>query len=148
MLKDFSTLEAEVTSHAEAVLQGRLSQSQQRLIRNEQLKNCAPLTHTTIASSNDDDKRKISGKLNRNSNHRGTSLIKSKSFRRVGAPTNSPATGRKQSQTMYKYRKNKTTHLDKLGGELDKTATPVVSNFRSSGKTIDNKSYESTEINK
>ena len=48
ILRDLSTIEADVTSHAEAVLHGRLSKSQQRLIRNEQLKNCQPVAESVI----------------------------------------------------------------------------------------------------
>ena len=48
ILRDLSTIEADVTSHAEAVLHGRLSKSQQRLIRKEQLKNCQPVAESVI----------------------------------------------------------------------------------------------------
>lgn len=122
LLKDFSTLESDITSHAEAVLQGRLSKSQNRLIKREQLKNCAPLSRTI----NNDDKRKKSSK--------SPNLTKSRSFRRFG-PVVTPASvaGRKQSGQLYKYRKNKTTNFDKLlGSELDQTSTPVNSVSRTS----------------
>ena len=51
ILQDLSTIEADVTSHAEAVLKGRLSKSQQRLIRREQLKNCQPVPEAVIKRS-------------------------------------------------------------------------------------------------
>ena len=124
MLKDFSTLESDVASHAEAVLQGRLSKSQQRLIRREQLKNCAPLSHTP-------SKKSITNKI---SGPKGTHIMKSKSFRRFGpAVAPSPASERKHSQQpLQKYRKNKTTNLDNLGSNLGQTLTPVNSTFRTS----------------
>jgi hypothetical protein len=141
-LKDFSTLEADVTSHGEAVLQGRLSKSQQRLIRREQLKNCAPLSHTT--NTNNDFKRKKSGIVRKTSNAKATNLQKSKSFRRVG-PTPLATAGRKQSVPLYKYRKNKTTHFDKLGSEVDQNSTPVASTFRTSNEVVSN-SNKSDEL--
>jgi len=135
LMKDFSTLEADVASHGEAVLQGRLSKSQQRLIRREQLKNCAPLSHT--ANINNNFRRKASGIVRKTSSSKSTNLQKSKSFRRVG-PTSLATTGRKQSEPIYKYRKNKTTHLDKLGSDIEQNSTPVVSTLRTSNEVISN----------
>ena len=144
LLKDFSSLEADVTSHGEAVLQGRLSKSQQRLIRREQLKNCAPLNPS---SSIHDVRRKKSSIVRKNSNAKERiNLQKSKSFRRFG-PSSLAAAGRKQSEPIYKYRKNKTTNLDKLGSELNET--PVASTFRTSNEAISygNKYNESSYQN-
>ena len=129
MLKDLSSVEADVTSHGEAVLQGRLSKSQQRLIRREQLKNCAPLMPS---SSQHDVRRKKSSIVRKNSNAKGTNLQKSKSFKRFGQ--SSLAACRKQSEPIYKYRKNKTTNLDKLGSEIN--TSPVTSTFRTSNEAI------------
>jgi len=129
LLKDLSSVEADVTSHGEAVLQGRLSKSQQRLIRREQLKNCAPLMPS---SSQHDVRRKKSSIVRKNSNAKGTNLQKSKSFKRFGQ--SSLAACRKQSEPIYKYRKNKTTNLDKLGSEIN--ASPVTSTFRTSNEAI------------
>ena len=129
MLKDLSSVEADVTSHGEAVLQGRLSKSQQRLIRREQLKNCAPLMPS---ASQHDVRRKKSSIVRKNSNAKGSNLQKSKSFKRFGQ--SSLAACRKQSEPIYKYRKNKTTNLDKLGSEIN--TSPVTSTFRTSNEAI------------
>jgi hypothetical protein len=133
MLNDFSTLEADVTSHGEAVLQGRLSKSQQRLIRREQLKNCAPLSS---GQNKNNDRRKKSMVNKTHGNKNETSLMKSKSFRYGGA-TNCNIPERKQSAPVYKYRKNKTTNLEKLGNELEQNSiSPVRSSFRTSREAI------------
>ena len=82
MLKELAAIEADVLSHSEAVLRGRLSKSQRQLIFDEQNK-YAPLTTST-------------------------SISKSKSFR----------DSKKGSRPMIKYRKNKTTNLDKLTSSM------------------------------
>merc|ERR1711874_734637 len=82
MLRDLAAIEADVLSHSEAVLRGRLSKSQRQLIFDEQNK-YAPLTTSTAIS-------------------------KSKSFR----------DSKKGSRPMIKYRKNKTTNLDKLTSSM------------------------------
>ena len=131
MLNDFSTLEADVTSHGEAVLQGRLSKSQQRLIRREQLKNCAPLD-----SKQNHERRKKSMVNKMDGSKKESNLMKSKSFR-YGGPANSTTSGRKQSAPVYKYRKNKTTNLDTLGDELEQNnISPVTSSFRTSREAV------------
>ena len=133
MLNDFSTLEADVTSHGEAVLQGRLSKSQQRLIRREQLKNCAPLDSR---QNNGNDRRKKSMVNKMDGSKKESNLMKSKSFR-YGGPANSTTAGRKQSAPVYKYRKNKTTNLDTLGDELEQNnISPVTSSFRTSREAV------------
>ena len=133
MLNDFSTLEADVTSHGEAVLQGRLSKSQQRLIRREQLKNCAPLDSR---QNNGNDRRKKSMVNKMDGCKKESNLMKSKSFR-YGGPPNSTTVGRKQSAPVYKYKKNKTTNLDLLGNELEQNnISPVTSSFRTSREAV------------
>ena len=133
MLNDFSTLEADVTSHGEAVLQGRLSKSQQRLIRREQLKNCAPLDSR---QNNGNDRRKKSMINKVDGGKKESNLMKSKSFR-YGGPANSTTAGRKQSAPVYKYRKNETTNLDTLGDELEQNnISPVTSSFRTSREAV------------
>ena len=112
------------------MLQGRLSKSQQRLIRREQLKNCAPLNPSP---SQHDIRKKKSTIVRKNTNAKATNLQKSKSFRRFG-PSSLAESGRKQSEPIYKYRKNKTTNLDKLGNELN--TSPVSSTFRTSSEAI------------
>merc|ERR1712223_506236 len=81
MLKELAAIEADVLSHSEAVLRGRLSKSQRQLIFDEQNK-YAPLT-TSVS--------------------RSASISKSKSFR----------DGKNRSRPTIRYRKNKTTNLDK-----------------------------------
>ena len=56
ILKDLASIEADVSSHAEAVLQGRLSKSQRKLIHKEQLKyssvvTCKRQPTSTVTSS-------------------------------------------------------------------------------------------------
>jgi len=81
MLRDLAAIEADVLSHSEAVLRGRLSKSQRQLILDQQVK------YASISSS---------------SNHQ---VSKSRSFR---------DTSGKSRPSQRAYRKNKTTHLDKL----------------------------------
>jgi hypothetical protein len=90
ILRDLGSLQADVTSHAEAVLQGRLSKSQRRLIQKEQLKYS---TQTTI-----------------NNWTPSKPVVKSRSFR---DPNKSQGNCTKSRQGI-KYKKNKTTNLDKL----------------------------------
>lgn len=84
MLKELAAIEADVLSHSEAVLRGRLSKSQRQLIFDEQNK-YASLTTTS-------------------------SISKSKSFR------DNSKNGRQRAPV--KYRKNKTTNLDKLTSSM------------------------------
>ena len=144
MLNDFSPLEADVTSHGEAVLQGRLSKSQQRLIRREQLKNCAPLDSR---QNNGNDRRKKSMVNKMDGSKKESNLMKSKSFR-YGAPANSTTSGRKQSAPVYKYRKNKTTNLDTLGNESEQNnISPVTSSFRTSREAVTDSYTSNDETN-
>lgn len=78
MLRDLAVIEADVLSHSEAVLRGRLSKSQRQLILDEQVKYAS--LSTTIQ------------------------VTKSRSFRDTSS----------KSRPGRPYRKNKTTHLDKL----------------------------------
>lgn len=84
MLKELAAIEADVLSHSEAVLRGRLSKSQRQLIFDEQNKYASLMTTTSIS--------------------------KSKSFR-------DNSKNGKQRPTV-KYRKNKTTNLDKLTSSM------------------------------
>jgi len=95
ILRDLAALEADVTSHAEAVLQGRLSKSQRRLIQREQLK----YSSTPVSST----QQRLSTKPS-------TKVSKSRSFRDANKNTTSSA----KSRQAIKYKKNKTTNLDKL----------------------------------
>ena len=47
MLRDLAAIEADVLSHSEAVLRGRLSKSQRQLILDEQVKYASLSTHTS-----------------------------------------------------------------------------------------------------
>lgn len=91
ILRDLASLQADVTSHAEAVLQGRLSKSQRKLIQKEQLK------YSSQASFSQSSKP-------------ANPVTKSRSFR---DPNKSQAACAKPKQGI-KYKKNKTTNLDKL----------------------------------
>ena len=83
MLRDLAAIEADVLSHSEAVLRGRLSKSQRQLILDEQVK------YASISSSSNQQQQ----------------VSKSRSFR---------DTSGKSRPSQRAYRKNKTTHLDKL----------------------------------
>lgn len=87
ILRDLAAIEADALSHSEAVLQGRLSKSQQKLIFDQQLK-------FAVAAE-------AVGGRNRKQ------ATKSRSFRDSS-----------KSSRQIKYRKNKTTNLDKLTGSL------------------------------
>jgi len=92
ILRDLASLQADVTSHAEAVLQGRLSKSQRRLIQKEQLKYSSQTsTHLTPSKPSHP-------------------VSKSRSFR----DPNKSQGGLGKSRQPIKYKKNKTTNLDKL----------------------------------
>jgi hypothetical protein len=95
ILRDLASLEADVTSHAEAVLQGRLSKSQRKLIQREQLKHTVASEFSTTWST------------------KSHSLVsKSLSFRDPLHSGNvTPNTKPKHG---VKYSKNKTTNFDKL----------------------------------
>lgn len=97
ILRDLAAIEADVTSHAEAVLRGRLSKSQQRLIHSEQLKYAS---HTPSRLQHFNSSKKVS----KVSSLAASTVTKSRSFR---------DTSGKQRQAI-RYRKNKTTNLDKL----------------------------------
>jgi hypothetical protein len=100
ILRDLASLEADVTAHAEAVLQGRLSKSQRKLIHKEQLKySSTPVSSTHAVSAACRLSAKPSAKVS-----------KSRSFR-DGSKT--AASGAKARQAV-KYKKNKTTNLDRL----------------------------------
>ena len=86
MLKELAAIEADVLSHSEAVLRGRLSKSQRQLIFDEQNKYASLTTQTSIS--------------------------KSKSFRDTGSGS------KNRPRQAIKYRKNKTTNLDKLTSSM------------------------------
>ena len=86
MLKELAAIEADVLSHSEAVLRGRLSKSQRQLIFDEQNKYASLTTQTSIS--------------------------KSKSFRDAGSGS------KNRPRQAIKYRKNKTTNLDKLTSSM------------------------------
>jgi len=101
MLKELAAIEADVLSHSEAVLRGRLSKSQRQLIFDEQNK------YASLATT--------------------TSISKSKSFR------DNTKNGRQRP--LVKYRKNKTTNLDKLTSSMSAhTITGCNSSTISSGE--------------
>merc|ERR1711902_282075 len=84
MLKELAAIEADVLSHSEAVLRGRLSKSQRQLIFDEQL------NYASIASTKPQK-----------------ALPKSRSFRETC-----------HKSRPIKYKKNKTTNLDKLTSSM------------------------------
>jgi len=84
MLRELAAIEADVLSHSEAVLRGRLSKSQRQLIFDEQLK------YASIASTKPQK-----------------ALPKSRSFREPS-----------HKSRPIKYKKNKTTNLDKLTSSM------------------------------
>jgi len=96
ILRDLASLEADVTSHAEAVLQGRLSKSQRKLIQREQLKH-AEATEFTV---------------NQWSSKSHGIVSKSLSFR--DPMLSGHATPNSKPKHGVKYSKNKTTNFDKL----------------------------------
>lgn len=92
---DLTTIEIDVSSHGEAVLNGRLSKSQQRIIQQEQTKfsNSSlvpPPTYSEAMSSSQ------------------VKLGKSRSFR------DSSSSNQKKQRQLVKYKKNKTTDLHKI----------------------------------
>jgi len=121
VLRDLSTIEADVTSHAEAVLQGRLSQSQQRLIRNEQLKNCQPVPEHIKKSSSKSVKIKSTAHRSKSSKRpkatadATAAVSKSKSFR---APSSA-------DRQQIRYKKNRTTDLSRLTLNDELTPAPL-----------------------
>lgn len=82
MLRDLTAIEADVLSHSEAVLRGRLSKSQRQLIFDEQNKYASMLTTPSVS--------------------------KSRSFRDTSG----------KSRPSAKYKKTKTTQLDKLTSSM------------------------------
>ena len=118
MLKDFAAVEADVTSHAEAVLRGRLSKSQQKLIFREQMKYEHQTRHDLLP------KRKVT-------------ISKSRSFREprpaAAIPEVKSNISSGPSGKPLRYKKTKTTNLDRLTASFSahslKSATkPVTSN--------------------
>jgi hypothetical protein len=96
ILRDLASLEADVTAHAEAVLQGRLSKSQRKLIQKEQLK----YSSTPFSST-----------AHRLTSKPSTKVSKSRSFRDGN-------NGSAKARQAVKYRKNRTTNLDKLSAGI------------------------------
>lgn len=105
MLRELAAIEADVSSHSEAVLKGRLSKSQRKLIFDEQLKYAAlPAIASTKAVS------------------------KSRSFRDCGLKSRP-----------IKYKKNKTTNLDKLTASMSTTSLKCSSNDEDQQGVLDKK---------
>ena len=95
ILRDLTLLEADVTSHAEAVLQGRLSKLNRMLIQKEQLKYSSSPIDSPTTEANPKLPKKVS---------------KAQSFR----DAMKTVAGSPKPRPPMKYKKNKTTHLDKL----------------------------------
>lgn len=93
ILKDLSKVEVDVTSHCEAIMQGRLSKSQIKLIRHEQSKFRSLVPPSASAPS--------------------AKVTKSKSFRDNSTKINA----QRATRQISKYKKNKTTDLHKLQDE-------------------------------
>ena len=136
ILRDLAALEADVTSHAEAVLQGRLSKSQRRLIQREQLK----YSSTPVSSTH--QQQRLSAKPS-------TKVSKSRSFRDAIKNTTSSA----KSRQAIKYKKNKTTNFDKLSTGFLSTNEHIIDrmyrvNGSSSRNSLDDDSFSSGDEQK
>lgn len=92
ILRNLASLQADVISHAEAVLQGRLSKSQRKLIRIEQLKYA---------------NQKSSTHLNQTATKPLNPVTKSRSLL-------DPNKSQAKSRQCIKYKQSKTTNLDKI----------------------------------
>ena len=131
ILRDLAALEADVTSHAEAVLQGRLSKSQRKLIQREQLKySSTPITST----------QRLSAKPS-------TKVSKSRSFRDANKNSSSA-----KARQVIKYKKNKTTNLDKLSTGInstnDETSNTYHGNGNASRNSLEDESFSSGDEQK
>ena len=109
MLRDLAAIEADVLSHSEAVLRGRLSKSQRQLILDQQVKYASISSSLNHQVSNYQPSWKPDWHFFRWQLTLLYSLLaqvsKSRSFR---------DTSGKSRPSQRAYRKNKTTHLDKL----------------------------------
>ena len=102
LLKDINRIEVDVTSHGEAVLNGRLSKSQQLLIHKEQSKFSSlavPAPYSAVGGNN----------TSLSAPNGGSKLAKSKSFRETGH-----GAAAKKARQPVRYKKNKTTDFNKL----------------------------------
>ena len=120
ILKDLARVEVDVTSHGEAVLHGRLSKSQQQLIKQEQ---------SRLNSMVPPPQPKVS---------------KSRSFR-----DSSISGSQRRQRQISKYKKNKTTDLHKLQDQSSQPTTVTTTNANDNmvGPTIniiDNNNEKST----
>ena len=95
ILKDLARIEVDVTSHGEAVLNGRLSKSQQLIIQQEQTR----LNSLTPAMTN-------------------CKVSKSRSFRDTNG-------NRRSQRQLSRYRKTRTTDLNKLSMGMAKSEEEV-----------------------
>ncbi len=103
ILKDATRVEADVMSHGEAVLNGRLSKSQQRLIQQEQ-------NRLSSLALNADGPTGAGG-------FRSSKVSKSRSFR----DTTGQKKQHQQQRALSRYKKTRTADLDKL--QVSATAT-------------------------
>ena len=110
ILKDLCKIEVDATSHCEAIMQGRLSKSQIKLIKQEQCK------FRSFGPPSPAPSAKVS---------------KSKSFRDTSSKVNSQRAARQIS----KYKKNKTTDLHKLQQQDEETSSNN-NNIRSKSSTL------------
>lgn len=99
MLRDLTAIEADVLSHSEAVLRGRLSKSQRQLIFDEQNKYASMLTTPSVS---------IFCIQVINETFCKQQVSKSRSFRDTSG----------KSRPSAKYKKTKTTQLDKLTSSM------------------------------
>jgi len=129
MLKDISRVEADVVSHGEAVLNGRLSKSQQRLIQEEQNRlSCLALNDAPSGGG-------VSVKAR-------NKVGKSKSFRDT---TGQKKAGGGHQRSMSRYKKTRTTNLDRLTMDLSSNTAPSSSSGRNS--RIGSAANSSTALN-
>jgi hypothetical protein len=94
VLKDATRVEADVVSHGEAVLNGRLSKSQQRLIQQEQNRLSSLALNSEESNGSCSSRNKVG---------------KSRSFRDT---TGQKKQSQPQQRAMSRYKKTKTTNLD------------------------------------
>jgi len=106
MLRDLAAIEADVLSHSEAVLRGRLSKSQRQLILDQQVKYASISSSLNHQVSNYQPSWKPFLRWQLTLFYSLLAQVsKSRSFR---------DTSGKSRPSQRAYRKNKTTHLDKL----------------------------------
>lgn len=120
ILKDLASVEVDAMSHGEAVLNGRLSKSQQQLIQHEQTK-----FNDDVVATNKSSK-----------------LSKSKSFKDTNGQRRQQQQAQAQQRQISRYKKNKTTDLNKLA-----SSSSIHSGMSlSSSTTVANKKNEWQEV--